>query len=613
MEKEATRRAGMHEKKAMPPMQIPMAAHLTPMAAYLQMPWIEDTNVHGKHGKRKRDHVEVFHEVVVGRRNEATGLQFLPTFDVDTGKKRAKPIKRMNEVIKLEPKTIEDCNEPEYAAWVKFLLHPPPVWYRDQKGRQTTFNIEVCVTQGGQPDQAIPLASRGYFTVKLLYENGHEVRDQRILDLKEGAFPETNATSTIIKLRINDISSRHQNQKFRVQVAYVSPVTMKVCPALSNATQVLSKQVKRSAPVPTARVPEVKAEVNAEGNVDMTPENVSRASNDSDATVAFSSRSTTPSASPLKVINFERPATPVEVTHYFHEAKPSAVVQWSSTAHGLLTQVQWLPQPSSHSSARVYECPICKAQHQGSRSQARHRPECLLRLLLHYPDIFRPAEQPASPKETLSKDNPQLFRPTPTRIFKRENTEEHDLPSMTMPQPADLTYLPPVSTFHTDDMAGESNVLKSLSRVSVSDNDPDFSTLSSSQLAQFCPPMHSDSTHMLSQFTDAPLHSFVEESITSVCLKAFARGYPAFDRSWSILGYYHYVAQDILVFEAISDIEEDEELTSNFELDLTIRKIRNRPSGRDISMFPRIGDANISSIEDLKQQIYNQLIENKAH
>ncbi|KDO32554.1 hypothetical protein SPRG_03029 [Saprolegnia parasitica CBS 223.65] len=139
------------------PMNMPL--QVTPMAAYLQMPWIgpDDPSLHAKHMKR--------------RRNDAIGLPYMAPFDGESNKKRAKPVKRLTEMIKLEPKRPGDDTAADYVAWVKFLLQPPTMWYRDQKGRQTTFAIQVGLTQG-VPDAFVPLESKGYFTVKLLYENG---------------------------------------------------------------------------------------------------------------------------------------------------------------------------------------------------------------------------------------------------------------------------------------------------------------------------------------------------------------------------------------------------------------------------------------------------------
>ncbi|OQR98161.1 hypothetical protein ACHHYP_09024 [Achlya hypogyna] len=535
-------------------LHVPMAM-MTPMSAYLQMPhgpWVgtDDLSLHVKHVKRRRTDVSPF-------LYEQT----------DAGKKRTKPVKRVNEVQKLEPKRPGNESPVEYVAWVKFQVQPPSMWYRDQKGRQTTFEIEVGLTQA---DQSLPLESKGYFTVKLLYENGTEVRDQRILDLKEGAFPEANATSTTMKLRINDISSRHQNQKFRVQVSYVSPTPMRVCPALSNAIQVLSKQVKRSAP-PPARLP-----VHVE-DVDMAD----GASNDSEATVAFSSASTSPTASPLKAAApaAERAATPMDVTHLFRAANPSAVVQWAATAHGVLSQLQWVAQ-----SGAALECPSCKAQHTGPRHLARHHVDCLVPMLLQYPAIFPPSAAPGSPVSS-----PRIVRPTPLRL---QSSDEKAFPGA-----LDLNCLSG-SAFREH----ETHVLKSLSRVSVSDAEPDFGALSTSQLEHFCPPLHADSTHMLSQFTDAPLQSFVEESVVCVGLAPLPPGtrHPAFDRAWTLLGFYHYVAQD-LHFEAVSDKDEDAAWLALPELEQTVRKLRARRSRRDPALFPSVGDAHVACLDDVKQ------------
>ncbi|KDO32555.1 hypothetical protein SPRG_03030 [Saprolegnia parasitica CBS 223.65] len=309
----------------------------------------------------------------------------------------------------------------------------------------------------------------------------------------------------------------------------------------------------------------------------MASDDVSRASNDSEATVAFSSASPSPSASPLKTPHaVERAETPLDVVHHFRAAKPTAVVQWAATAHGILSQVQW-----ARVAASVIECPVCKVRHDGPRHLAKHSNDCLLRMLMQYPAIF------PSPRTERS---PDLVRPTPLRAD-----------TVVVAEPLELNCLS-VSAFH----ASESHLLKSLSRVSVSDHEPDFGSLSSSQLEHLCPPPLADSAHMLSQFTDAPLTSFVEESILAVGLKAVAKRHAAFDRTWSLVGFYHVVGTDSLQFEAVSDRDQDAIWDAHPELEAAIRRVRHRRSARDPKVFPCVGDPDMPTLDDIKSRLLQQ-------
>lgn len=93
--------------------------------------------------------------------------------------------------------------------------------------------------------------------VKLLYESEAEVSRQDVLRVAD-AMPELQHGAVTVRVRIEDVSKNHQNQRFRIAVladSITSPADGDIAPATSNPVLVRSKRNKRNRKFAHLRTP----------------------------------------------------------------------------------------------------------------------------------------------------------------------------------------------------------------------------------------------------------------------------------------------------------------------------------------------------------------------
>ncbi|KAG9402858.1 Nucleolar MIF4G domain-containing protein 1 [Aphanomyces cochlioides] len=387
--------------------------------------------------------------------------------------------------LRISPKT--SISAVESTIQVKIIEQPPRVWYRDQKGRKTIFTISVGIVESSNVERLLRLDTPGaFFRTKLLYENGNEVSDSRILDLRTGSFPEPNSSSTTLSLRISDISKNHQNQKFRVRVEYACPQMPPVASAITDAIHVLSKHVKKSLPT--------------ELHIMKTQSPSSASSEDT-----MSTQATPPFDCPQIV---DAPATPAVETS-FKLANHTSLSRWCDTAHSILTHMEWTPYPSP-SGKMEYKCNMCQAI-QPNKQTAKHTNSCMLQYLLSAVERSPRLPSPA-PLQTNFEMHERLnaatvFKPIPQSVFKTERRD--DMGELSMISIGDLGVFDGKSSTFDDAL-----MLKSLSQVSV--NDDDYVSFSGAQVERLYHPPPPDSMHALSRFTETAIGAVKSEDAVAI-------------------------------------------------------------------------------------------------
>ncbi|RHY05510.1 hypothetical protein DYB38_009247 [Aphanomyces astaci] len=139
-------------------------------------------------------------------------------------RKRVHHMASIDAMPRITPKTTAHNHVEGRSIAVRILVQPPRVWYRDQKGRRTVFCIKVGVVDQDDRLLSADHTPGGYFTATLLYENGNEVADKRIVELRKGAFFDSHASTASMEIRIADISKNHQNQRLRTATNIYRPV-----------------------------------------------------------------------------------------------------------------------------------------------------------------------------------------------------------------------------------------------------------------------------------------------------------------------------------------------------------------------------------------------------
>lgn len=122
----------------------------------------------------------------------------------------------------------------------------PELWYKDEGGRDKCMTLPIYLVNeknervGNRP---VPLR------VTLLYENEHPVLKQDILKMSPDCQRTIDGSGkALLKLRIEDVSKNHQGQAFRLKVeadTAQSPMNFDVAFDLSSTISVRSKRNKR--------------------------------------------------------------------------------------------------------------------------------------------------------------------------------------------------------------------------------------------------------------------------------------------------------------------------------------------------------------------------------
>ncbi|KAF0715557.1 hypothetical protein AaE_011306 [Aphanomyces astaci] len=464
-------------------------------------------------------------------------------------RKRVHHMASIDAMPRITPKTTAHNHVEGRSIAVRILVQPPRVWYRDQKGRRTVFCIKVGVVDQDDRLLSADHTPGGYFTATLLYENGNEVADKRIVELRKGAFFDSHASTASMEIRIADISKNHQNQKFRVRVDFLWP-HVTVAAAVSDPIHVLSKHVLSNTPEDRDdSEPILSIEEDHSSSDDGTP-------------IFRTPPINSPTTSPV-VEGPRRPPTPpptkMEEGDNISIGHGMSMTRWCSAAHRVLTQVEWSPFQDARSAIQ-FKCQWCFAV-QPTLATAQHATGCLLKSLLTMivtdPTDDRseaPLLLPSSPAPLATKFEmaerlrtaTNIYRPVPhyatTSTLKRPNAipvvdddDEHGK-DLTLLSIGDLSAFAKSSTF--DDAL----MLKSLSQVSVADdwrcaNSP---SSSSSPRRQF---LMDDDSSLLSRFTDSTIcASNTEAAVVAIGvfpLEGCDTGMPAFDGDWTLLGVYH--------------------------------------------------------------------------
>jgi len=120
----------------------------------------------------------------------------------------------------------------------------PSLWYKDHGGKYNCISIVVkLVGKDIVTTRNIPIKTR------LDYVSGGSVTKENILIVQESCMRIDHSGRTEIKVRINEVSKRHQGRHFRIVIApdtIKDPSCFDVSPAVSPAIEVRSKITARS-------------------------------------------------------------------------------------------------------------------------------------------------------------------------------------------------------------------------------------------------------------------------------------------------------------------------------------------------------------------------------
>ncbi|RLN89909.1 hypothetical protein BBJ28_00020295, partial [Nothophytophthora sp. Chile5] len=126
------------------------------------------------------------------------------------------------------------------------VAQPPDVWFKDEGGREKCMTVSLALTPAPGSrleDRVVPLA------VRLLYESGNPVLNQRILRLFPDMRPNMARGRATISFRIDDVSKNHQGQSFVLEIAPErqdgSSMFQDIAPTRTSVIAIRSKRNKR--------------------------------------------------------------------------------------------------------------------------------------------------------------------------------------------------------------------------------------------------------------------------------------------------------------------------------------------------------------------------------
>lgn len=142
----------------------------------------------------------------------------------------------------------------------------PEIWFKDEGGRENRIDLHVDLenSDGSKVShRKVPLK------IVLIYGNGEIVLKQDILSIApESKLFIDESGSTVLRLRINDVSKNHQRQLFSVLVSpdtASSPLLNDISSDASNPLEVKSKRSKRHRESSTAGGSGNEADMNTGG------------------------------------------------------------------------------------------------------------------------------------------------------------------------------------------------------------------------------------------------------------------------------------------------------------------------------------------------------------
>ncbi|ETV92657.1 hypothetical protein H310_13101 [Aphanomyces invadans] len=554
-------------------------------------------------------------------------------------RKRLQHTSSIDAMPRISPKTSTSNNEEDRSISVRIIDQPPRVWYRDQKGRRTVFCMTVGIVDQLERFMSADHITGGYFTTTLLYENGVEVADKRIVELRKGAFFDPHASTVTMEIRIADISKNHQNQKFRVRVHFVWP-NVTVAAAVSTAIHVLSKHVKKSLPL----------------EMHLVKSHQTPSSGSSDDLMAVRTPPLNTPTPPLSPVNStsSQPMPPSRPPTWTNDAAAPVKIanqmsmsRWCTVAHRVLTQIEWSPYPNPNASPPTcsYKCLWCQAV-EPDIATAKHAESCMLKYLLMMiaTDDTESALPPPAPLPSASEMQQRLattnvYKPVPhtlSTVLKADSMAYHDESSR------DLTLLSigDLSTFATSAKSStfdDALMLKSLSQVSVAD----YGAPSSCPTTAATTTLATDSTShrhymvdstmhdALSRFTDSTIcASNTEASVVVVGLSPLegdgvSGGLPAFDGDWRLVGVYHHgpprgglpprsgaaCVGPSLCFMPIRHDDIELVWDANVNMEDEVRQMKEGTAGRRATeQYLALGDPGIGTLDKLKAAVLRRSI-----
>lgn len=134
-----------------------------------------------------------------------------------------------------------------YRLRIRADSQPPPIWYKDEGGRDKCIEVFVDLVDGAGErvsGEEIPVK------VSLLYEDYLPVTKQDILRLSSDSKQVVDGSGTAaLRLRIEDVSKNHQSKGFVIKVGpdtQHSPLNSDISPDISTPISVRSKRNRRN-------------------------------------------------------------------------------------------------------------------------------------------------------------------------------------------------------------------------------------------------------------------------------------------------------------------------------------------------------------------------------
>ena len=251
-------------------------------------------------------------------------------------------------------------------------MREPFAWYKDTGGAEQCIELQAKLVDGNgriikNQHNDIPL------NIRLVYENGRVVEQQGILEDKSDNLNKTIDASSgtgVIKFRINEVSSNHRHQRFRVVVEPTrGPYSDTIAPAYSVPMDIKTKKNKKrtkeesSGSLASTAGGYGSSNKKSKGKGDKSDVSSSRSSSPMETNAAVSSshrrlsdtrlklaghalacRSTDQGSNPRGVsrgITGPNQIAPYEAPQY--EQAVNIVVEWAENLVGALDGLKWRP------------------------------------------------------------------------------------------------------------------------------------------------------------------------------------------------------------------------------------------------------------------------------
>ncbi|TMW62655.1 hypothetical protein Poli38472_005273 [Pythium oligandrum] len=469
----------------------------------------------------------------------------------------------------------------------------PDLWYKDEGGRDKCMLLPIhLVNEKNERVQGRQVPLR----VTLLYENEHPVLKQDILKMSPDCQRMIDTTGkSLLKLRIEDVSKNHQGQAFRLKVeadTAQSPMNFDVAYDLSSTISVRSKRNKRR-PLKNPPVP-ITHHIIAGASNPASATSSPSSNPDNEAALASMGAFTTDDRSKQMRLS---PTTSSSQKPPSLTNSMESVLGWTgSVVHGL-HQLEWQTvgyESKSDGTADperpIYRCPACwRYKDVMTYETAQHDTKCLIANLLltyatdtmgHLDFILKSIEQfPAilaaqkSSKLGDGSGSPSLISPQGMEGMSQMSSTQMMASAMmmsggmgsssghySMSSPMPVSSAPPnLSRGITDMMTGmeapmlvraNSGGLTELMRT-LEDQEGNEST------SMFYQGMGGQQSNQVAEAIEMQVFYVLARMITLNTTNAI--GFPAFDASMNLLGFYQETRESSsatteVIFVPVSDI-----------------------------------------------------------